>query len=194
MVEGVGQDPRKLGENPDPAILGTPNENSDEVVDIDEHELDAPNRSGPEGRADIEKKSPRPEPEEVAPGLGVSHTEHLSVADAGFIRSQAPQVHQFVYVVGAFNPAAPQLNLPEPELVEVVGGGGGVLPEPKRGGVEGGFGMENSGAAERFSTPGFGVSHTVHFSLTDAGSSNHKLHTSNPRYLLSEVSTGPRPN
>jgi hypothetical protein len=94
----------------------------------------------------------------------------FSVADDGFIRSQAPQVHPFMFVIGGFNPAAHQLNPPEPELVEVVVVVVvGVLPEPKRGGAEGGFGMENDGVAERSSAPGFGVSHTMHFSLADAG-------------------------
>jgi hypothetical protein len=169
VVKGVGPDPGKLGVNPDPAIFDVPNENPDEVVDADKVELDVPNRKGPEGGAGIENPFPEPGPEEDVPGLGVSHTVHFSVADAGFIRSHAPQVHPFVFVVGGFNPAAPQLNPPEPELVEVVVVGVGVLPEPKRRGVEGGFGMENDGVAERFSAPGFGVSHTVHFSLADAG-------------------------
>jgi hypothetical protein len=170
LVVGVGPGPGKVGVNPDPEVFDAPNENPDEVVDADEVELDVPNRKGPEGGAGIEKPFPEPGPEEDVPGLGVSHTVHFSLADAGFIRSHAPQVHPFVLVVGGFNPAAPQLNPPEPELVEVVVVVVvGVLPEPKRRGVEGGFGMENDGVEERFSTPGFGVSHTVHFSLADAG-------------------------
>ena len=112
LAEGVGPDPGKLGVNPDPTIFDVPNENPDEVVDADELELDVPNRKSPEGGAGREKPLPEPGPEENVPGLGVSHTVHFSVADAGFIRSHAPQVHPFVFVVGGFSPAAPQLNPP----------------------------------------------------------------------------------
>ena len=162
-VEGVGPNPVKLGLNPDPAGLGAPNENPDEGVDIDE----APNRSGPEGGVGIEKTLPELELEEEAPGLGASQTVHFSLADAGFFKSQVPHFHSSVFaVVVGFNPAALQLN--PPELVEVVVVK--VAPEPKTGGAGGGFGMESDVAVvEGFSAPGFGASHTVHFSVADAG-------------------------
>ena len=106
---------------------------------------------------------PEPELEEDAPGLGASQILHFSLADAGFTKSQVPHFHPSVSVVGGFNPAAPQLN-PPVEVVVVVE----VLPGFHVRGVEGGFGMENDGTAEDFSAPGFGASHTVHFSVADA--------------------------
>ena len=72
MVEGVGPDPGKIGVNPDPVIFDAPNENPDEVADVNEVKLDMLNRSGPEGGAGIQKEFPGPELEEVAPDLGVS--------------------------------------------------------------------------------------------------------------------------
>lgn len=168
VVEGVGPNPAKFGLNADSASLDTPNENPDEVVGVDEVEFDVPNRDGPGGGVGIEKVFPEPELEEDVPGLGASQTVHFSLANAGFIRSQDPHFHPSVLVVGGFNPAASQLNPPGPEPVEVV-----VvveaLPEPHTGGVGGGFGMENDGATEDFPAPGFGVSHTAHFSVADAG-------------------------
>jgi len=163
-VEGAAPNPVKLGLNPDPAILGAPKENPDEVADVDEVELDVPNKSGPEGGVGIEKTFPEPEPEEDAPGLGASQTVHSS-ANVGFIKSQVPHLHPSVFGVGGFNPAAPQLNPPEPEFVEdiIVE----VLPEPKTRGVEGGFGMKTDEIVEDFPAPGFGASHTVHFSVAD---------------------------
>lgn len=165
-VEDAGPNPVKLGLNPDPASLGAPKENPDEVADVDEVELDVPNRSGPKGGVGIERTPPEPELEEDVPGLGASQTVH-TLAGAGFIKSQVPHFHPSVFVVGGFIPAAPQLNPPEPELVEVVVAE--VLPEPKTRGLEGGFGMESDGEAEGFSAPGFGVSHTMHFSVADEG-------------------------
>lgn len=164
LVEGAGPNPVKLGLNADPVGLGAPKEKPD-PVGIGRVEL--PNRSGPEGGIGMEKVFPESELEEVTPGLGVSQTVHFSLADAGFIKSQAPHFHPSVLAIGGFNPAAPQLNPPEPEPVEVVVVG--VLPEPKTRGVEGGLGMENDGAVVDFSAPGFGVSHTVHFSVADVG-------------------------
>ena len=152
VVEGVRPDPELLGVDPHPATLDAPNENPDEVVDVEGVGLDVPNRSGPGGGTSIEKRFPRPEPEEVAPCLGVSHTVHFSVADPGLVRPQVPQFHTFAFVVGGFTPAAPQLNPPELELVEVVVVIVGVLPEPKGRVVEGGFGMENDGVAEVLSS------------------------------------------
>jgi hypothetical protein len=85
VVEGVGPDPGKLRVNPDPAVFDVPNKNPDEVVDTDEVELDVPNRKGPKGGVGMEKPFPEPEPEEDAPGLGVSHTVHsLGVRVPGF--------------------------------------------------------------------------------------------------------------
>ena len=143
VVEGTVPNPVKLGLNADPADLGVPNEKPDEVVDVDGVGLDAPNRSGPEGGAGMEKVIPEPEPEEVVPGFGVSQIVHFSLADAGFIRSQVPHFHPSVFAVGSFNPAAPQLNPPEPEPAD--------------------------GEEEGFSAPGFGASQTVHFSVADVG-------------------------
>jgi len=154
IVKGAGPNPVEVGLNVDPEGLGAPNENPD-VVDVDEVELGAPNGSGPGGGAGMEKPPPEPEPEEDAPGLGESQTVHFSLADAGFIKLQVPHFHPSVFVVGGLNPAAPQLNPPE--------------PEPKTKGVEGGFGAENDRAGDGFSAPGFGVSHTVHFSVADPG-------------------------
>lgn len=165
VVEGTAPNPVKLGLNADPVGLGVPNEKADEVVDVGGAGLDAPNRSGPEGGVGMEKVIPEPEPEEVAPGFGVSQTVHFSLADAGFIRSQVPHFHPSVFVVGGLNPAAPQLNPPEPAEVVVVE----VPPDPHMKGVEGGFGKESDGAAGGCSTPGFDASQTVHFSVADAG-------------------------
>ena len=165
VVEGTVPNPVKLGLNADPAGLGVPNEKPDEVVDG--VELDAPNRSGPEGGAGMERVIPEPEPEEVVPGFGASQTVHFSLADAGFIRSQVPHFHPSMFVVGSFNPAAPQLNPPEPEPAKVVVVE--VPPEPHTKGVEGGFGGEVDGVAEGFSAPGFDASQTVHFSAADVG-------------------------
>lgn len=164
VVEGAAPNPVKLGLNADPVGLGVPNEKPDEV-DIGGAGLDAPNRSGPEGGVGIEKVTPEPEPEEVAPGFGASQTVHFSLADAGFIKSQVPHFHPSVFVMGGLNPAAPQLNPPEPVEVVVVE----VPPDPHTKGVEGGFGRENDGAAGGFSAPGFDASQTVHFSVADAG-------------------------
>ena len=166
VVDGAGPNPVKLALNIDSAGLGAPNENPDEVAEVDEVELKAPNRAGPEG-VGIAAFFPELGPKKDAPGLGVSQTVHFSLADAGFVKSQVLHFHPSVFVVGGFNPAAPQLNPPEPEPVEVVVVE--VLPEPHVRGVEGGFGMENDGVAEDFSTPDFGVSHTAHFSVADAG-------------------------
>ena len=164
VVKGAGPNPVKLALNTD---LGVPNEGPDGVAEVDEAELKPPNRNGPEGGVGIEIVFPEPESEEDAPGLGASQTVHFSLADDGFVKSQIPHLHPSVPVVGGFNPAAPQLNPPEPELVEVVVVE--VLPEPHVRVAEGGFGMENDGVAEDFSAPGFGASHTVHFSVADAG-------------------------
>lgn len=164
VVEGAGSNPVKTGLEVDPPSLGATNENPD-VVGVDEVGLDVPNESGPEGGAGIEKTFPELEPEDDTPGLGASQTVHFSLADAGFIRLQVPHFHPSVVVVGGINPAAPQLNPPGPEIAEVVVE---VLPGPKTRGAEGGFGMENDGVADVFSAPGFGVSHTVHFSVADA--------------------------
>lgn len=171
VVEGAGPNPVKLALNTDSAGLGAPNENPDEVAEVDEAELKPPNRNGPGGGVGIEIVLPEPESEEDAPGLGASQTVHFSSADDGFVKSQVPHLHPSVPVVRGFNPAAPQLNPLEPELVEVVAVVVVVemLPEPHVRGVEGGFGMENDGVAEDFSAPGFGASHTVHFSVADAG-------------------------
>ena len=152
IVKGAGMNPVEIRLNVDPDGLGSPNVNPDEV-DV-EVGLGAPNGSGPEGGAGIEKP-PALEPEEDAPGFGESQTMHFSLADAGFIKSQVPHFHPSVFVVGGLTPAAPQLNPPE--------------PEPKTKGVEGGFGAENDGAVGGFSAPGFGVSHTMHFSVADPG-------------------------
>ena len=149
IVESTGVNPVEV----EPDDFGAPKENP-EMVDLDEVGLDVPNRSGPEGGTGMEKP-PEPEPEEDAPGFGESQTVHFSLADAGFIKSQVPHFHPSVFVVGGLTPAAPQLNPPE--------------PEPKAKGVEGGFGGENDGAADDFSAPGFGVSHTMHFSAADPG-------------------------
>ena len=92
VVEGAGPDPGKLGVNPDPAIFDVPNGNLDEVVDVDEVELDVPNGSGPEGGVGVERTFLESKPKEDAPGLGISHTVHFSMADARFIRSQSPQL------------------------------------------------------------------------------------------------------
>lgn len=170
VIEGAGPNPVKLALNTDSAGLGVPNEGPDEVTEVDEAELKPPNRNGPEGGVGIEIVFPEPESEEDAPGLGASQTVHFSLADDGFVKSQVPHFHPSVLVVGGFNPAAPQLNPLEPELVEVVAVVVvEVLPAPHVRGVEGGFGMENDGVAEDFSAPGFGASHTVHFSVADAG-------------------------
>jgi len=164
IAEDVGPNPVKLGLNAEPVGLDAPNEKPDEVVvGVDEVKLDAPNRSGPEGGAGIEKVFPRLEPGEDAPGLGASQIVHFSLAEAGFIKAQVPHSHPSVFVVGGLNPAAPQLNPPEPELVELVE----VLPGPKTRAVEGGFGIEKDGVAADFSAPGFGESHTVHFSAAE---------------------------
>ena len=135
-------------------------------MDVVEVELDVPNRSGPEGGVGIEKVFPELGPEEEAPGLGASQTVHFSSADAGFIKSQVPHFHPSVFVVGGLNPAVPQLDPSEPEPSE---GGMKALPKPHLRGVEGGFGMENDGTAGVFSVPGFGASHTVHFSMAVVG-------------------------
>jgi len=124
-------------------------------VDVDEVELGTPNVSGPEGGTGMEKPPPAPEPDEDVPGLGESQTAHFSLADAEFIKSQVPHFHSSVFVVGGLIPAAPQLNPPE--------------PGPKTKGVEGGFGADTDRVADDFSAPGFGISHTVHFSVADAG-------------------------
>jgi len=153
VIEGAGPNPVKVGLNVGPDGLSTPNENPD--VDVDEVELDAANGRGPEGGAGIEKPPPEPEPESDAPGFGDSQIVHFSLADAGFIKSQVPHFHSSVCVVGGLTPAAPQLNPPE--------------SEPKTRGVEGGFGAENDGVADRLSAPGFGVSHTVHLSVANPG-------------------------
>lgn len=163
VVEGVEPNPVKVRLKVGPTGLGAVNENPD--VDVDGVELDVPNESGPEGGVGIEKIFPELEAEEDTPGLGVSQTVHFSPADAGFIKSQVPHFHPFVSV-GGFNPAPLQLNPSEPELVEVVVE---VLPGSNTKGVEGGFGIENDGAADSFSAPGFGVSHTVHFSVAITG-------------------------
>ena len=166
LVEDAEPNPVKLGLNTDPAGLGAPNKNPGGAGEV---ELEAPNRSGPEGGVGIEMVFPEPEPEEDAPGLGASQIRHFSLADAGFIKSQVPHFHSSVFVA-SFNPAAPQLNPLEPEPVEVVVVAVvEVLPGPHVRGVEGGFGIENDGAAGDFSAPGFGASHTVHFSVADAG-------------------------
>jgi len=94
-----------------------------------------------------------------APGFGVSHTVHFSVADPGFIKSQIPHFHPSAFVDGGFMPAAPQLNPPDPEFV--LAAVAGVVPGEGR--VVAGFGVEDE------ETPGFGVSHTVHFSAAEAG-------------------------
>jgi hypothetical protein len=54
----------------------------------------------------------------VVPGLGVSHTVHFSVAEAGFIQSPVPHFHPSPCFVG-FNPAAAQSNPPFVEGVVV---------------------------------------------------------------------------
>ena len=165
VVEGTGPNPVKAGLDVDPTGLGAANKNPD-AVDVGGVELDAPNWSGPEGGVGMEKAFPEPEPEEDTPGLGTSQTVQFSLADAGFVKPRVSHFHPSVFVVGGFNPAAPQLNLPEPEFVDVVAE---VPPGPKTRGVEGGFGMDNDGVVDGFSAPGFGVSHTVHFSVADAG-------------------------
>ena len=93
-----------------------------------------------------------------APGFGVSHTAHFSVADPGFIKSQAPHFQSSAFAAGGFNPAAPQLNPPDPELVVVV-----AIVASENGGVVVGLGVEGE------ETPDFGVLHTVHFSVAEAG-------------------------
>ena len=167
VVEDVGPDPAKFGLNADPADLGAPNENADETVEVDDVRSDAPNRNGPEGGLGLEGTSL--EPEESAPGLGASQTVQFSLADPGFTKSQVPHLHSSVFDVGGFNPAAPQSNPLEFEFVGVTVVVVEVLPEPKIKGVEGGFEIEDDGDAEDFSAPGLGASHTVHFSVADAG-------------------------
>lgn len=159
VVEGAGPNPVKLGLNAEPVDLGAPNGDPD--VDVVTVELDAPNRSGPEGGVGIEKTFPEPKPEEGTPGLGVSQMVHFSLADAGFIKSQVPHFHPSACLSGGLIPAAPQLN--PPEVVSEA------PPEPKARGMVGGFGMENDGAADHPSAPGFGASHTVHFFVADPG-------------------------
>lgn len=168
VTEGVEPNPVKLGLRAGPVGLGAPNENADEVVGANGDKLDAPNRSGPEGGVETEKTffESVTEPED-RPGLGVSQTVHFSLTDARFIRSQVPHFHSSVFDVGGFSPAALHSN---PLGLEIVGTAAAVavLLGPKTKGEEGGFGIENDGAAEGFSTPGFGDSHTMHFSVADA--------------------------
>ena len=172
VVEGAGPNPVKLGLNADPTGLEAPNENPDEVVDDGEDELDAPNRSGPEGGVGIEKTSfePETEMEEEEPGFGVSQKAHFSFDDTSFINSQVPHFHSSVFVVGGCKPAALQSNPPEPELVEDVETAVSVVVElaPNENGVEGGLGIEKEDATG-FAAPGLGVSHTVHFSVAEGG-------------------------
>jgi len=171
VAESAGPNPVKLGLNADPAGLDAPNENPNEEVDVVEVELDVPNRSGPEGGVGIEKVFPELEPDEEAPGLGVSQTVHFSLADAGFIKSQVPHFQSLVLAAGSFSPAASQLNPPELELVVAAAAIVSVVVElvPKKSGVEGGLGIENEGDATGLAAPGLGVSHTVHFSVAEVG-------------------------
>ena len=163
--------------NGDPDDFGAPNENPDELVEVDEVEVDGPKVNGPEGGVGIEKLFFEPETgsEEGMPGLGASQTAHFSLADAVFTKSQVPHFHSVGFVAGGFIPAAPQSNPCEPEFVGAVGAAvvvvsAEVLPEPKINGVEGGFGIEGNDEADGFSAPpGFGASHTAHFSVIDAG-------------------------
>ena len=94
-----------------------------------------------------------------APGFGVSHTVHFSAADPGFIKSQVSHFQPSVFVVGGFNPAAPQLNPPDPESVGAAVGVG----IPQKDGVVAGLGAGDAG------TPCLEESHTVHFSAAEAG-------------------------
>lgn len=180
VVEGVERNPVEPGSSGDTAGLGIPNENPDEVVEVDDVELDAPNRNGPESGVGIEKIFFEPETGlgGDTPGLGVSQTVHFSSADAGFIKSQVPHFHSSVLALGSFNPAPFQSN---PLAVAVVE----VLLEPKTKGVEGGFGIERSdGVVEDGSVPGFGASHTVHFSVADAGFiKSHTPHFQSPVFV-----------
>lgn len=165
-----------------------PNENADEVVEVDDVELGAPNRNSPEGGVGIERTffEPVTEQEGDVPGLGASQSTHSSLADTGFIKPQAPHFHSSVFKVGGFNRTAPQSNPLELEfagvaVVIVVK----VLLEPKTGGGEGGFCIENDeAAAEGFSAPGFGALHTVHFSIADAGFiKSHTPHIQPPVFV-----------
>ena len=169
VIEGVGPNPVKLGLNVGPAGFGVPNENADGVVEVDAVGLDVPNGKSPGSGVGVEETLFEAVigPEEDEPGLEASQIVHFSLADAGFIKSQVPHFHSSVFDEGGFNPVAPQSNPFEPELVGVVVAV--VLAEPKTKGVEGGFDIENDGTAEEFSPPGFGASHTVHFSVADAG-------------------------
>ena len=175
VVGGTAPNPVKLGLNADPSCLGAPNKNAGEVVGVDGAKLEAPNRDGPEGRADIGsgfcKSVPVEGPEEGAPGFGASQIVHFSLADVGFIKQQVPHFHSSGFDIGGFNPIAPQSNPLELESggVAVVVVAVEALSEPKRKGVEGGFDIGKVGAAGDPSAPGFGVSHTVHFSVADAG-------------------------
>lgn len=73
-----------------------------------------------------------------------------------------------MFVVGGLNPAAPQSNPPELELVAatVV-----VVVELVSNvtGMEGGLGIEKEEEATGLAAPGLWVSHTVHFSVAEAG-------------------------
>jgi len=101
------------------------------------------------------------------PDVGESHIVHLSAAEEGIIEPQVPHLQPSVFVVGGLNPAAPQSNPPELELVAatVV-----VVVElvPNVTGMEGGLGIEKE-EATGLAAPGLWVSHTVHFSVAEAG-------------------------
>lgn len=166
VVEGFAPNPVELGLNGDPTGL-----NPDKGVDLDEVDLDAPNTNGPGDGVGIEKTLLEPEarPEDDAPGLGASQTVQLFFADPGFIKSQVLHFHSSASAVGGLNPAALQSNPPELVVVGGILATVGVLPEPRIKGEEDGLGAGNGGVAEDFSAPGFGVSHTVHFSVADGG-------------------------
>lgn len=177
-AEDGGPNPVKLWVDP------APNENPD-VVEVDGVELDTPNRNVPEGGVGIEKTLLEPVPlEEGAPGFGASQTAHFSFADARFIKSHVPHFHPSVFVVGGFIPAAPQSKPPELEFVGAAVFVEEVLLEAKTKGVEGGLGIENDGAVEDLSAPGFGASQTVHFSVADSGFiKSHVAHFQPPIFV-----------
>jgi len=122
--------------------------------------------------------------EEGAPGFGASQTTHFSFADAVFIKSHVPHFHPSVFVVGGFNPAAPQSKPPELEFVGAAVFVEEVLLGAKTKGVEGGFGITNDGVVEGLSAPGFGASQTVHFSVADSGFiKSHVAHFQPPIFV-----------
>jgi hypothetical protein len=86
------------------------------------------------------------------------------------------------------------VSSPELKLVEVVIVVVGVLPKPETRGVEGSFSMENNGAAERLSVLVFGASHTMCFSLADAGIIRLQSPHFQPSVSVIRGFNGPHPN